>query len=570
MKISTFTISNYRSIATAYKLPLSNYSVIVGPNNEGKSNILKGLAFALSILSGSRGVMRFRRTEYLSFKVRRRTANFDYEWIKDFPLSLQKTNPNGKTEFVLEFELNTDDQLEFNKKVKVNLTTNLKAKVSIGKEDYNIEFLLKGRGKASLNKKKNEILDFINRQLQLQYIPAIRTSELSIDIVENLLSKELSTLEQNPDFKKLLQEIQKFQKPILDKISKNVATTISGFIPDVKSIKIESRERISNILSAACRVYVNDGIETDLQAKGDGIISLTAISLLKHISQQSGIDKGQLLLLEEPESHLHPKAIHRLKSVLSDISKTNQVIITTHSPIIVEKGTINQNIIVQKSKAIPAKSLAEIRDCLGIHMSDNLTSAYLVLLLEGADDKLILNHWLQLKSKALKEALAKGILIIDHLGGATNISYKASLYKSNLCNVYAYLDNDPTGRKALQDSLDKDILKNNEYTLCSCHGMTDSEIEDLLNLDNYRQHLIDTFGVDLNIKPFKSAKNAWSERVKEVFRLNGKLWNDKIELQVKETVAKHITTLGLEVISTHKGQTIDSLITNLETILAQK
>lgn len=570
MRISTFTVSNYRSIATAYKLPLNDYSVIVGPNNEGKSNVLKGLAFALSILSGSRGVMRFRRAEFLSFKVRKQTANFDYEWIKDFPLSLQKTNPDGKTEFVLELELNSDDQIEFKKRVKVHLTTNLKAKILLGKEDLTIEFLLKGKGKASLNKKKNEVLEFINKRLQLQYIPAIRTSELSIDIVENLLSKELSTLEQNADFKKLLQEIQRFQKPILDKISKSVAATVSGFIPDVKSIKIESRERIANILSAACRVYVNDGIETDLKAKGDGIISLTAISLLKHISQQSGIGKGQLLLLEEPESHLHPKAIHRLKSVLADISKTNQVIVTTHSPIIVEKATISQNIIVQKSKASPAKTLTEIRDCLGIHMSDNLTSAYLVLLLEGADDKLILNHWLQLKSTILKTALAKGTLVIDHLGGASNIGYKASLYKSNLCNVYAYLDNDTAGRKSLQDALDKDILKNNEYTLCSCHGMTNSEIEDLLNLDNYRQHLIDNFGVDLNIKPFKSAKNAWSERVQEVFRFNGKLWNDKTELQVKESVAKHITTLGLEVISQHKGQTIDTLVTNLESFLGQK
>lgn len=496
--------------------------------------------------------------------------NLDYEWPKDFPISLQKSSPEGKTEFTLEFELTDQEKAEFTKKVKVSLTTNLKAKVTIGKEQKNVEFIVSGKAKKTFNKKIDEISSFIDSKLLIQYIPAIRTSDLAIKIVDNLLSIELSNLEDNPEFKKIITEIKKLQKPILEKISKSISNTISSFIPDVKSVKVENREQISNILSSACKVYINDGIETDLQSKGDGVISLTAISLLRHISQVSFKEKKLILLLEEPESHLHPQAIHRLKSVLSDISTINQVICTTHSPIIVEKGIVSNNIIVQKNKATQAKSIAEIRDSLGITMSDNLSSAYLVLLVEGSEDKLILTKWLQLKSSELKSAIEKGILIIDHLGGATNVSYKATHYKSTLCNVYAFLDNDKAGRASIDTALEKGTIKDNEYTLCNCIGMANSELEDLYLIESYKAFVIENFGVDLSHKIFKTNKNAWSERVRSVFLANGKTWTERIELKLKESITNHILTQGLEVINPHKINTIDTLIANLKIVLSKR
>lgn len=44
MKLSDFSVNNYRSITTARKIPTKNMTVLVGKNNEGKSNILSALA----------------------------------------------------------------------------------------------------------------------------------------------------------------------------------------------------------------------------------------------------------------------------------------------------------------------------------------------------------------------------------------------------------------------------------------------------------------------------------------------------------------------------------------------
>ncbi|MBK8686880.1 MAG: AAA family ATPase [Betaproteobacteria bacterium] len=43
MELVSFSVSNYRSITSAYKLPIRSPTVLIGPNNEGKSNILRAL-----------------------------------------------------------------------------------------------------------------------------------------------------------------------------------------------------------------------------------------------------------------------------------------------------------------------------------------------------------------------------------------------------------------------------------------------------------------------------------------------------------------------------------------------
>lgn len=47
MKINSISIANYRSITTVKELPLSDYSVILGKNNEGKTNILSAIKLAI-------------------------------------------------------------------------------------------------------------------------------------------------------------------------------------------------------------------------------------------------------------------------------------------------------------------------------------------------------------------------------------------------------------------------------------------------------------------------------------------------------------------------------------------
>lgn len=42
MKLVSFSVTNYRSITKAHKISLGQYTVLLGKNNEGKSNISNG------------------------------------------------------------------------------------------------------------------------------------------------------------------------------------------------------------------------------------------------------------------------------------------------------------------------------------------------------------------------------------------------------------------------------------------------------------------------------------------------------------------------------------------------
>ena len=50
MKLASFSVINYRSITNARKIQTNNMTVLVGKNNEGKSNILRALTLAMDIM----------------------------------------------------------------------------------------------------------------------------------------------------------------------------------------------------------------------------------------------------------------------------------------------------------------------------------------------------------------------------------------------------------------------------------------------------------------------------------------------------------------------------------------
>ncbi len=565
MKLVAFSVRNYRSIVEAYKLSLGNYTVLVGRNNEGKSNIVKAIALSLSQLTKSRPYRRARRAPMRYY---RSGFRFDYDWLRDFPVSLQERHPDGRSEFTLEFELTDDDFVKFRQNVEVNLTTNLKIKLGFGPDDVSFEVLMKGRGKKTLNTKPTEISDFIRTHFSSQYISALRPSEMALELVNGLLEGELLGLESNPDYQRLIRELQDLQQPILDKIAGKLKVTVADFVPGVKGVRITNE--LARAFRTSFNILVDDGVETELSSKGDGIISLTTMSLMKHVSEEGIGEESLILLIEEPESHLHPEAIHGLRQVLKDISKDQQVVITTHSPILVERERVSQNILVRDGRAARARRISDIRDALGIQMSDNLIGAYAVLLVEGEEDRTLLLSWLSALSPQLRSALSRRVLVIDHLGGATNLHYKVTFYKRNVYNIHAFMDNDDDGRKSTQDALDKKVLDPADYNLAACQGMQNSEIEDLLDLSVYAPAVSRGFGVNLDHARFRHSRAKWSDRVGEFFQLSGKMWNKSEKSKVKRVVVDACVAQGISSLNPHRRGPIDTLVASLSAKLAAR
>lgn len=277
-------------------------------------------------------------------------------------------------------------------------------------------------------------------------------------------------------------------------------------------------------------------------------------------------DGASIIAIEEPESHLHPSAIHQLNEVIKTLGNENQVILTTHNPLFVDRNDIKSNIIVDNGKASPAKDIKKIRDLLGIKASDNLTNAGYVLVVEGGEDALSFKALLSHLSDKLKKNITAHMLVVEPIGGAGNLSYKLSLLKNSLCVYHSFLDNDDAGREAYEKAENDGLISTRSNTFVTCNGSPNTEFEDCLDLNLYQEKIFEEFGVDLNCPQFRG--NAiWSNRVRAAFLDQGKLWNDGVESRVKHCVANCVIRDPENSLNPHKRNSIDALVSSLEGLI---
>ncbi|MCW4455942.1 ATP-binding protein [Flavobacterium sp. MXW15] len=531
MRLLKFSVTNFRSITSAHSVALSNLTVFVGRNNEGKSNLMRALEAAMGLLSlHALGQATARR--HISYNSRA------YVWKRDFPMQYQGRKSGLKSIFRLEFSLDDQECAAFKDQIGVMLNGSLPLEVSIGKtNEPTFRVVKSGRGSATLSNKSSQIARFVAERIFFNYIPAVRTDKESLALIERMLSEALRTLENDQEYEQALAAISRLQQPILDEIGKRVEEPLKEFLPNIQSVRLE----VSDIgrrhsLRQNISVLVNDGTETDIEMKGDGVKSLAALGLMKSANNKEG---AHILVIEEPESHLHPSAIHQVNEIISQVAESAQVLITTHNPLFVVRDTVQSNVIVSDGSAVPARSINAIRDVLGIRASDNLTHANYSLVVEGHEDVIALRALLPALSKKLGKALKDNVLVIDQIGGASNLTYKVSLLKSFLCLTHVLLDHDAAGKTAF-DKAEKDgVLDLADCTFTICNGMTESEFEDVLELSLYKDAVLHDFGVDLSTKAFRSNKK-WSSRVRECFLSQGKTCSDATLAKVKLLVGQQV------------------------------
>lgn len=561
MKLVSFSVTNYRSITTAYKLPIRQSTILIGPNNEGKSNILRALSTTLEVLST------LTKIRIMGGRLRSHFMKYPYDWAMDFPVTLQDKNPNGESVFKLEFEL-TDDEIEqFTSEVKSSLNGTLPIQLTLGQKEPGFRVLKKGPGAAALTKKAVAIARFVAKRIEINYIPAIRTADAADKIVNEIVERELSAVEKDENFQKAMAEVAKVQAPVLDKISKGIEETLREFLPNVKTVKVGiSQEGRYRALRRSCDITVDDGTPTLLARKGDGVQSLAALSLMRHYSEAADSGRSLVLAIEEPESHLHPLAIHHLKTVLAEIARNQQVIMTTHCPLFVDRNSIKSNILVDKNKAVPARDVKQIRDILGVRASDNLRHAELVLLVEGEEDRKALTALLKHCSSEVNAAITQGTLCIDSLLGGTNLSYKLCLVRDAVCIAHSFLDHDKCGIESAQKAELDGLLMPVDVTHTVCDGMKESEIEDLYDESLYTNMLQNKYGVS-TASPKFAGKGKWSDRLRETFMHQGKIWSDQVEAKVKADVGELVEKNPGVALNAHKRSSFDALTEALKTKL---
>ena len=565
MRLKSFTVQKYRSIISAKRIPMGKKTVLVGPNNEGKSNILRALITAMNILTRERSV-RDPDLRRRSFMYGRRS----YNWETDFPISLQAKHPNGQTVIILEFEFSADELDKFRDTVGSRLSGTLPLQIEIGRTDARVTVHKRGPGCAVLSRKSAPIAKFVTDRIDFQLIEAVRTAESAEEVVTGMVARELAPLEDDPEYKRALEKVEELQRPMLQNLSASIQKTLSQFLHDVKSVAIQIPEDARfRAMHRSCEIVVDDGTPTLLKYKGDGAQSLAALGIIRHASESGARGRHLVIAIEEPESHLHPNAIHELKRVIDELSEKHQVLLTTHNPLFVDRVVLANNILVRNNRGKPAVSIGQIRDILGVKASDNLRHAEMVLLTEGEDDGVAIAALLSHHSTVLRDALAQHTLAIETLAGGGNLAYKVGQVRESLCLCHALLDDDKAGRAAFEKARLQGLISDADVNFCMAQGLSESELEDLYDTSVYKELLLNKYRVSLDSPKFRSRRK-WSDRMRDTFKHCGKQWNDRVESEVKSAVAQAVAAQPGAALNTHHKGSFDSLIAALERRIQEK
>ncbi len=142
----------------------------------------------------------------------------------------------------------------------------------------------------------------------------------------------------------------------------------------------------------------------DIERLGDGLKQLLRFAFESVIRPQS------LFLIEEPELHLHPGTQRRLAYALQEYA-VHQLIVSTHSPVFLDGGLTDTILLVDhndtESVVTPCTQFTQLRktlDLLDVRASD-LLQAVVAVWVEGPSDRHFLKRCLWLSAPELQEGI---------------------------------------------------------------------------------------------------------------------------------------------------------------------
>lgn len=440
MNISKIRVKNYKSFVDSGDINInSKLFALIGQNNTGKSAIMDAIQCVFPSSKKSITSLDFHKGSSSEVTIELWfegvTENYLEEKFYDYKVIKQQEKVNKLIE---------DNRGNITEKIELKIQNEIKKIDEIRSENYtkyvdkynikeNIFYLklvaIKGKNvsKKFYINDKQEISENDIKQLlpQLKVIPAIRDPKNESTAGTNSYLKELiqmlddeiqTNIEiegNNISYKELNKVIAEETKNRCKSIGDNITTFYNQAIgTNDYEVIIDSDVNISKGTTFTTKIKdINTGIESDILSCGTGYQSMIILSILETYVKISRKNSSYILLIEEPEVYLHPKLQRKMIDALINISQTNQVIFTSHSPITVSKLSKEQIKLVKKEQGIATIEDIDpkvVIDELGIK-PDDILSYKGIIFVEGKDDKLIFEILLE----KLEEGLSEKINIID-------------------------------------------------------------------------------------------------------------------------------------------------------------
>lgn len=564
-------------------------SCIIGPNNQGKTNLSHAIRLLFTIIRtvAQHGNPNL-RTHYSihgpnspdaadrlltkgEFPISVLNENL-YNFDRDYPVNLINESKENPTNIEARFEIDDGDLHVFSRR------EDLKPLVGSLKEldTLILDVTLKSRSmkvKATILNPVDQLSRvfssvsccyIIDQIMSFLLIKSQRNFQYATEMINDFIVNEFKSFERTNEYKEAMKKIEEIKRPIEERLESSILQSMREFVPDLNKIQIETTVgELFNRYGLQTRVSVDDGTLTSLNLKGDGVQSLAVLGILRYLYNIDNTEKKYLIIIEEPEAHLHSNMIHEVKRSIDKISKSHQVIVTTHHQIFCIRDAVYANIIVNKNTAFSASSLSQIRDILGVRPWENLTSAECVLLVEGNDDKNSLTLILRRTSEKISAAMDSGVFVIESLGSASRLTAFATLYSSLMCKLAVLLDHDAPGIDAFKKARERQLLTEADCVFTCVPGRRFSEFEDLINFSIVVSAIKKATSVDVT-NSITKWRSRFSDSLKKSLQKEGKILDDSLLFTIKTEISKAVCSSDGPYIRNECSEIIDSLTSLIE------
>lgn len=334
MRVTDLRALNFRSFIDSGGIQLGQVNVFIGPNNAGKSSILK----ALYLMQGAPDLADVR-------------VGADRSVVRLSLSELGEGDVWGRA-----FD-RTDGFLSIT--VASNSIRSIGFSATEMGDGSEVEAL-------PMREPYHFVVPFFSRRKTSSYVTEVN---------------EANAMAVDADFSRLTAKLSRFGMPTFPAYRQYSKTSqeILGFT--VSAIPAEHGQ--------VPGIYFPDGRTLPMAQMGEGVPNI--VGLLADLAQS----KGKLFLIEEPENDLHPSALKALLELILESSAENQIVVSTHSNIVArylgaaensklyyvtsEPDVLPPVATVEKVERTPSARLKVLRE-LGYSFSDfDLWDGWLIL-----------------------------------------------------------------------------------------------------------------------------------------------------------------------------------------------
>ncbi|WP_294746103.1 AAA family ATPase [uncultured Exiguobacterium sp.] len=329
MRLINFSVTNYKVFKKKFTINFSTDSIAIltGRNNTGKSTILEAIFCFFKNETKAKTISTdcfSKETEEIIFEAEFNIKNENYVFIK-------KYKKDAAPKFYDKDNIEIDKKHPL-KQILEELLNNKPFYITPSMLPEDIDELI-----------HNIYSEIIKSDLEkLESLKRTDEDQHEDHLIE--LAEEYKKLKQSyPEF---LRKLKLNTDEILNEVSKDVSTNLQSLFSNdnlhLEVIGGETEGFSSNDLlkstNSSVKIKNHQQEKMLLTNQGTGLQRMSLIYLIQNMIQKNllGDRENKLLLIDEPEAFLHPEAVRALSSSLYSIGSTMPLMISTHSPILID------------------------------------------------------------------------------------------------------------------------------------------------------------------------------------------------------------------------------------------